>query len=57
MNVPAQLEKVTEELQRVSAEKDELLAMKSLNEKITTLKETDIPNLETRLRDVDKVCM
>ncbi|XP_026327377.1 DNA repair protein RAD50 isoform X2 [Hyposmocoma kahamanoa] len=54
MNVPAQLEKVTEELQRVSAEKDDLLAMKSLNEKITTLKETDIPNLETRLRDVDK---
>lgn len=56
MNVPAQLEKVTEELQRTSAEKDELLAMKSLNEKITSLKESDIPALETRLSDVDKVC-
>lgn len=56
MNVPGQLEKVTEELQRASAEKDELLAMKSLNEKITSLKEADIPNLESRLSDVDKVC-
>lgn len=55
MNVPAKLEKVTEELQKASAKKDELLSMKSLNEKITTLKETDIPQLEQRLDDIEKV--
>ncbi|XP_049873545.1 DNA repair protein RAD50 [Pectinophora gossypiella] len=54
MNVPAKLEEVTEELQRTSAKKDELLGLKTLNEKITSLKENDIPQLETRLSDVDK---
>ncbi|CAK1580166.1 unnamed protein product [Parnassius mnemosyne] len=54
MNVPAKQEKVTEELQRASAKKDDLLSMKTLNEKIQTLKEKDIPTLENRLSDVDK---
>ncbi|XP_053609977.1 DNA repair protein RAD50 [Plodia interpunctella] len=53
MNVPSKLEKVTEELQRNSAKKDELLSMKSVNEKITSLKEKEIPNLETRLKDIE----
>ncbi|KAJ0176692.1 hypothetical protein K1T71_007871 [Dendrolimus kikuchii] len=53
MNVPAKLEKVTEELQRTSAKKDELLSMKAVNEKITSLKEKDIPQLEKRMTDVD----
>lgn len=55
MNIPARLEKVTEELQRASAKKDELLSMKTLNEKIKSLKEKEIPQLEKRLSDVDKV--
>lgn len=55
MNIPARLEKVTEELQRASAKKDELLSMKTLNEKIQSLKEKEIPQLEKRLSDVDKV--
>lgn len=55
MNVPAKLEKTTEELQKNSAKKDELLGMKSLNEKIVRLKEKDIPQLETRLTDTDAV--
>lgn len=55
MNIPARLEKVTEELQRASAKKDELLSMKTLNEKIKSLKEKEIPQLEKRLNDVDKV--
>lgn len=55
MNVPSKLEKVTEELQKNSAKKDELLSMKSLNEKITALKETDIPALEKRLTETDTV--
>ncbi|CAH0398401.1 unnamed protein product [Chilo suppressalis] len=54
MNVPAKLEKVTEDLQKASAKKDELLTMKSVNEKIKTLKEEDIPPLETRLSDLEK---
>ncbi|KAI8434975.1 hypothetical protein MSG28_003429 [Choristoneura fumiferana] len=54
MNIPARLEKVTEELQRASAKKDELLSMKTLNEKIQSLKEKEIPQLEKRLSDVDK---
>ncbi|KAG6456966.1 hypothetical protein O3G_MSEX010045 [Manduca sexta] len=53
MNVPAKLEKVTEELQRNSAKKDEILSMKSLNEKITVLKDKDIPQLEKRLVETD----
>ncbi|KPI94471.1 DNA repair protein RAD50 [Papilio xuthus] len=53
MNVPAKQEKVSEELQRTSAKRDDLLSMKSLNEKIKTLKEKDVPQLETRLKDVD----
>lgn len=53
MNVPGKLEKVTEDLQRASAKKDEILSMKSLNEKITTLKDTEIPQLEKRIVDVD----
>lgn len=53
--MPAKLEKVTEELQRASAKKDDLLSMRSLNETIKTLKETDIPQLQKRLSDVDKV--
>lgn len=55
MNVPAKLEKVTEELQKASAKKDELLSMKSLNEKISSLKEKDIPQLEKRLTDIEQV--
>lgn len=55
MNVPSKLEKVTEELQKASAEKDHLLTLKTLNEKITQLKEKDIPALETRLEEADKV--
>lgn len=55
MNVPAKLEKVTEELQKASAKKDELISMKSLNEKISTLKEKDIPQLEKRLSDIEQV--
>ncbi|KAM3965158.1 DNA repair protein rad50 [Aphomia sociella] len=54
MNVPSKLEKVTEELQRASAKKDELISMKSLNDKIITLKETDIPQLEKRLKDIEQ---
>ncbi|CAH2048564.1 unnamed protein product, partial [Iphiclides podalirius] len=54
MNVPAKQEKVTEELQIASAKKDDLLSMKTLNEKIKTLKEKDIPQLENRLSDIDK---
>ncbi|XP_048478309.1 DNA repair protein RAD50 isoform X2 [Plutella xylostella] len=54
MNVPSKLEKVTEELQKASAEKDHLLTLKTLNEKITQLKEKDIPALETRLEEADK---
>ncbi|XP_059049684.1 DNA repair protein RAD50 [Achroia grisella] len=54
MNVPAKLEKVTEELQKISAKKDELISMKSLNERIITLKETDIPQLEKRLKDIEQ---
>ncbi|XP_061383704.1 DNA repair protein RAD50 [Danaus plexippus] len=55
MNVPAKLEKVTEELQRTSAKKDNLLSMRSLNERIVVLKEKDIPDLEKRLVEADKV--
>ncbi|XP_045773017.1 DNA repair protein RAD50 [Maniola jurtina] len=54
MNVPGKLEKVTEELQKASAKKDDLLAMRSLNDKIVSLKEKDIPQLETRLIEADK---
>lgn len=53
--MPAKLEKVTEDLQRASAKKDDLLSMRSLNETILSLKETDIPQLEKRMTDVDKV--
>ncbi|XP_050682085.1 DNA repair protein RAD50 [Leptidea sinapis] len=53
MNVPAKLEKVTEELQKESAKKDDLLSMKSLNERIISLKDTQIPELEQRLKEVD----
>ncbi|XP_038209625.1 DNA repair protein RAD50 [Zerene cesonia] len=53
MNVPAKLEKVTEELQKSSAKKDDLLSMKSLNERIISLKEKEIPQLEKRLSDID----
>ncbi|XP_047503353.1 DNA repair protein RAD50 [Pieris napi] len=53
LNVPAKLEKVTEELQVSSSKKDDLLSMKSLNERIHTLKEKEIPQLETRMSDVD----
>lgn len=55
LNVPAQLEKVTEELQKTSAKKDDLLGLRSLNDKITSLKETEIPELEKQLEDLDKV--
>ncbi|CAH2096290.1 unnamed protein product [Euphydryas editha] len=55
LNVPAQLEKVTEELQKTSAKKDDLLSLRSLNDKITSLKETEIPELEKKLEDLDKV--
>ncbi|XP_041979213.1 DNA repair protein RAD50 [Aricia agestis] len=54
MNVPGKLEKVTEELQKSSAKKDDLIGMRSLNEKITALKEKDIPELEKKLEEVDK---
>ncbi|XP_068633110.1 DNA repair protein RAD50-like [Battus philenor] len=54
MNVPAKQEKVSEELQIASAKKDDLLSMKTLNEKIKTLKEKDIPQLQNRLNDIDK---
>ncbi|KAI5644327.1 rad50 zinc hook motif domain-containing protein [Phthorimaea operculella] len=54
MTLPSRLEKASEELQKTQAQKDELLSLKSLNEKITALKETDIPKLETRQSDVDK---
>ncbi|XP_072949132.1 DNA repair protein RAD50-like [Epargyreus clarus] len=54
MNVPSKLERATEELQRESAKKDDLLAMRSLNDKINSLKDTDIPKLEERLSDLDK---
>lgn len=56
MNIPAKLEKTTEELQRASAQKDDLLGLKTLNEKITQFKEKDIPQLETKIADLDKVC-
>lgn len=55
MNVPLQLEKVSEELQKTSAKKDELLSMKSLNEKIIAFKEKDKPQLDKRLADVESV--
>lgn len=55
MNVPSKLESVTEDLKRASAKKDELLSLKSLNEKIVSLKETDIPELEKKLADLDQV--
>ncbi|XP_026734209.1 DNA repair protein RAD50 [Trichoplusia ni] len=53
MNVPSQLEKVSEQLQRESAKKEDLLSMKSLNEKIKTFKENEKPQLEKRLVDVE----
>lgn len=55
LNVPAKLEKTNEDLQKNSAKKDELLSMKSLNEKIIRLKAKDIPQLETRMTDTDAV--
>ncbi|GBP22396.1 DNA repair protein RAD50 [Eumeta japonica] len=54
MDVPGKLEKCTEELQKVSAKKDDLLGLKAVNEKIKNLKENDIPQLEKRLADLDK---
>ncbi|CAH0715635.1 unnamed protein product, partial [Brenthis ino] len=54
LNVPTKLEKVTEELQRASAKKDDLLSMRSVNETIVTLKDTDIPQLEKRMEEIDK---
>lgn len=57
LNVPAKLEKVTEELQRASAKKDDLLSMRSLNETIVTLKDTDIPQHEKRMAEIDKVIL
>ncbi|KAF9823097.1 hypothetical protein SFRURICE_018250 [Spodoptera frugiperda] len=53
MNVPDQLKKVAEELQIESAKKDELLSMKSLNEKIKTFKEKDKPQLDERIADLE----
>lgn len=55
MNVPDQLKKVAEELQIESAKKDELLSMKSLNEKIKTFKEKDKPQLDERIADLETV--
>lgn len=55
MNVPSQLEKVSEQLQRESAKKEDLLSMKSLNEKIKSFKENEKPQLEKRLVDVETV--
>lgn len=55
MNVPSQLEKVSEQLQRESAKKEDLLSMKSLNEKIKNFKENEKPQLEKRLADVETV--
>lgn len=55
LNVPDQLKKVAEELQKESAKKDELLSMKSLNEKIKSFKENDKPQLEKRIADVETV--
>ncbi|PZC79526.1 hypothetical protein B5X24_HaOG216191 [Helicoverpa armigera] len=53
MNVPEQLKKVTEELQKESARKDELLGMASLNERIKLFKEKDKPQLEQNIADVE----
>ncbi|CAH0691791.1 unnamed protein product [Spodoptera exigua] len=53
MNVPNQLKKVAEELQIESAKKDELLSMKSLNEKIKLFKEKDKPQLDQRIADLE----
>ncbi|KAI8436566.1 hypothetical protein MSG28_010093 [Choristoneura fumiferana] len=53
LNVPAELEKVTEELQRTSAKKDELLALKNLNSKIAGLKEKE-REIATRLEGLDE---
>lgn len=55
MNVPDELKKVAEELQKESAKKDELLSMKSLNEKIKSFKEKEKPQLEQRIADVETV--
>ena len=55
LNVPDQLKKVAEELQKESAKKDELLSMKSLNEKIKSFKEKGKPKLEERIADVETV--
>ncbi|XP_063624713.1 DNA repair protein RAD50-like [Cydia splendana] len=52
LNVPAELEKVTEELQRTSAKKDDLLALKSVNGKISSLRDKE-RDIETRLEGLD----
>lgn len=53
LNVPAELEKVTEELQRTSAKKDELLALKTVNGKISSLREKE-RDIEKRLEGLDE---
>ncbi|KAJ8731456.1 hypothetical protein PYW07_004620 [Mythimna separata] len=53
LNVPDELKKVAEELKAESAKKDELLSMKSLNDKIKSFKEKDKPQIEQRISDVE----
>lgn len=55
LNVPDELKKVAEELKIESAKKDELLSMKSLNEKIKSFKEKDKPQIEQRIADIETV--
>lgn len=55
INIPEKLEKVTAKLQEESAKKDDLLGLRSLNEKVISLKEKDIPTLEEKLSELDKV--
>lgn len=55
MTVPTQLERVSADLSKEKEKKDELLSMKSLNEKMNLFKEKEKPELEKQLATVETV--
>ncbi|CAB3221833.1 unnamed protein product [Arctia plantaginis] len=53
MTVPTQLERVSADLSKEKEKKDELLSMKSLNEKMNLFKDKEKPELEKQLANVE----
>lgn len=54
-SVPQNLKSVTDRLSKLLPERDQLISFRPVNAQIKHLKNEEIPSLEKKLKDTDKV--